>query len=235
MKQLSFLLLFFLSFNLFAQREELLNKIADETCECLEGKDLSSHKDFMAGLCLISKSEPYEAELQRVLGLDFSDTDDYDKMVELTAQVLLVRCPAFANALTETNEEEEALEIEEVEEEEDVRWSDIEAAEGTGQPEYGGPENKAFIVTYVEDTNQSGISKPVISGKVKAINTGLANEVIVKGDDGKMYTLYILSDVVGNDLVSNGAKLVFNYERQSIYHAAKRKKEMLMVVTSVKQ
>lgn len=237
MKSILISIFFLATINLFGQRQELLNKIADSSCECIEGKDLSSNFEMTLGLCILQSSSPLSDEIKEVLGIDLSDMGNLEKLGEEVGMTLATRCPSFMNTLLEQMGDEAEEEVEEIEEieiedaDDPETWSDMQVV-SEESPEYGGPENKFFITEPIADTNGSGLSKLSVSGAIKSVKTGLVNEVTINTESGNK-KLYLDANVSGVEKIRKGAKLTLLYQEETRYNASKGADELVWIIIGV--
>lgn len=82
------------SVNIFAQ--DALDAIAQETCDCLEGKDLSnmSQEDSSVevGMCMMSSLSTRQDKITE-LGIDITDQSSMEKFGEKIGMKMAVKCP----------------------------------------------------------------------------------------------------------------------------------------------
>lgn len=87
------------SFTLSAQ--DVLDKIARGTCDCLLEVDRNEHKgealQMQLGLCMMKSAAPYEKELRKQYKVDFSrlDAGAGEKLGEMVGMRLVGVCPEF--------------------------------------------------------------------------------------------------------------------------------------------
>lgn len=234
MKYPGLLFLFFLFTSLAAQRQELIDEISDETCECLKEADPDTDFEMSMGLCAVQAASTRTEEVEEVLGIKMTSMDQFEKLGEVIANSLVENCPYFVEKMMEGLENGD-FEPEKDEEPTEV-WSDMDAAaEATARPEYGGPENKEFITGPIPDTNGSGLARPMVAGKIKSIKEGLSNEITLKGNDGETYRLFLTNKLSNAGLLRKGAELKVGYRIQKVYHAGEGREMEVLVVTKIEK
>lgn len=83
--------------------DALLDKMSDETCECIN-KSIPEDADSDAlleklGLCILPLGGKYKKELKRDYGLDMSKVDDFQKLGEIVGERLGERCERFLSLI----------------------------------------------------------------------------------------------------------------------------------------
>ncbi|PHI21787.1 hypothetical protein CEQ90_00435 [Lewinellaceae bacterium SD302] len=233
MKYTGLLFLAFLFSSLAAQREELIDEISEETCECLKVADPAADFEMSMGLCAVQAASKRTEEVEEVLDIKMTSMDQFEKLGQVIASSLVENCPYFVEKMMEGIEngdfelnEEEPAEV----------WSDMDAAaEATARPEYGGPENKEFITGPIPNTNGSSLAKPMVKGKIKSVREGLSNEITLKGEDGQTYRLFLRNNVSNAGLLKKGAELNIGYRIQKTYHAGEGREMEVLVITKVEK
>ena len=93
MKILSILLFQLILFPVLAQ--DYMDKIAEESCECLAGKDIEMDDNKMVmelGLCMLNASMPYKKQLKKDYDIDL---DKIDEQGEALGQIIGMRMISF--------------------------------------------------------------------------------------------------------------------------------------------
>lgn len=226
---LSFALIFV---NLISgQRQQLLDELSTATCNCIEESELEGDMEMIMGLCAVQIGVSRSDEVKSLLGVDLSDTDQFGEFGEILAVSLIEKCPAVMEMILS---EMDPSELEGVEDPE-MTWSDMEAAQFSSEPDFGGPENKKFITTEIEDTNASGVLRPKVSGTIREVKPGLSTMVVIRSNDGETTTLYLTSPVSDRERIKKGAKLTIEYRRKSLYNSASGRKELVNVITRIEK
>lgn len=82
------------SVNIFAQ--DVLDKIAQETCDCLKGKDLSGKSEedsnLEVGMCMMASLGEYQDKLDE-LEIDITDQSSMEKFGEKVGFKMATKCP----------------------------------------------------------------------------------------------------------------------------------------------
>lgn len=243
MKILLLNLFVLLSFTLFGQRDALMKDVSLSTCECIKNADENLGFEMMVGLCLLQGASPRAEEIEKELGLDLSNVDNYEQLGELLAPSLIDNCPEFLSLMMdaaadgsfdlEDDDDEVAPDTPATEDREVEKWSDIGSGSTQSKPAYGGPENKNFITTPLENTNGSGLSKPKVKGKIVAITEGLVNEITLSGPGKQRLVLYLDSPLQGVDKLIKGKTVELTYQEKSHFHAGEGKKVLVKVITKI--
>lgn len=106
------LFLFILSINVFAQpneeaKENLLNTISIETCDCivkknLDIKSLDSNKlQLEFGFCILESYSNNKAEADKYLNISFDDQRSLELLGEQVAMKMFTNCPDYILALAQ--------------------------------------------------------------------------------------------------------------------------------------
>lgn len=214
-----------------AQRDVLLDTLADATCKCLAEKDLSENMELKAGLCIMDAVTPLKDEIKTLLDLDLDDLSNFPKMAELVGEKLVTRCPDFVKTLRELNTEDDESSI--FDKSEDDYWSDMNPESPADQPEYGSPANKKFIVTDLPNTNGSGLAPTTVSGVVRSVESGLSNRIVLRTAAGQTEELYLTDEVPKAELMRKGARVRLGYRLRSQYHVGRGRDEKIKVIVSV--
>lgn len=235
MKLLLINLLILISFNLFAQRDELMKELSLSACECIKEADENVGLEMKIGLCLLQSSSPRMQEIKDVMGIDLSDMNNFERLGEELAPTLVANCPEFmtmmmdaaADGTLDLDDEQES------EESNEDTWSDMDSDASQGQPDYGGPENKKFITAPMENTNGSGLIKPVVKGKIISVKKGLSNEIVLEGPGKEKHTLYLVTPLENADKLKKGKTLVITYQEKSHFHAGSGKRIVVKMITKI--
>lgn len=235
-----------LSFTLFSQRDALLKDISLVTCECIKNANEAVGFEMKIGICMLQAASPRSEEISKTLGIDLSDLTSYEKMGEILAPSLIANCPEFMTLMMDAaasgeinfdSDDDEMIFEEEVEEpfstENGNSWSDINSASVSEAPEYGGPENKKFITVPLENTNGSGLIKPVVSGKITDVSGGLSSEITLAGKDSQVYVLYLTTQLANVNKLKKGKSVTLTYQEKAMYHAGMDKRTPVKVITRI--
>lgn len=94
-------------------REALLDKMSDETCDCIKEsipKGSSAEElQMKIGLCFIPLTEKYGDGIRDHLGIDMSKMDGYEKLGETLGMQLSMDCPYFLDLLMEDMAKEDSF------------------------------------------------------------------------------------------------------------------------------
>jgi hypothetical protein len=226
---LSFALLFV---NLISgQRQQLLDELSTATCNCIEERELEGDMEMIMGLCAVQIGMSRSDEVKSLLGVDLSDTDRFGEFGEILAVSLIEKCPAVMEMILSEMDPSQL----EGEEDSETTWSDMEAAQVNSQPDFGGPGNKKFITTEIEDTNSSGVLRPKVSGTIREVKPGLSTMIVIRDSNGENTTLYLTSPVSDRERIKKGEQLTLEYRRKSLYNAAAGRKELVNVIIRIEK
>lgn len=110
-----FLFLSLCTVSLYAQNEEVYNKIAGEACTCLQSKniDLKNQVDgekltMMFGLCIIESYNNHKTEVTEDERKAFDDKDGMRALGEKIAMKMITQCPDFLVTLGQFADDDEA-------------------------------------------------------------------------------------------------------------------------------
>ncbi len=97
----------------FIDAQDIVQVLADETCECLSKKDLDkAHREKIEeelAMCFVEVAPPYFTRVQEELGLDLMKGEEEGrKLGELIGEKLVTVCPKFMSLITSFVEEEMA-------------------------------------------------------------------------------------------------------------------------------
>ncbi len=96
----------FLAFST-AQAQDVLDKIAQESCSCATQVDTTAdeeQRNIQLGLCMLQSASPYQKELKKKHGIDLNDLDrDGERFGELIGMRLALQCPEFVALMTRLN------------------------------------------------------------------------------------------------------------------------------------
>jgi|GEM_PF-6245899 len=99
MKKISLLLISLLLFTVGASAQDVLDKVSDLTCECIEKKvekNMASDKLTMVlGLCMLESSSSYKKEIKKKYKIDLTDQNEFSKLGELLGERMATRCDKF--------------------------------------------------------------------------------------------------------------------------------------------
>ena len=93
--------------------QDVLDKIARESCDCLTAVDRATIKgdalQMQLGLCMMKAAAPYEKELRKQYKVDMArlDSDTGERLGELVGMRLVGVCPEFLEMITEMQGEAE--------------------------------------------------------------------------------------------------------------------------------
>lgn len=87
-------------FALQANAQDVIDKVADETCTCLEerspaGKMESSQLEMVLGLCMLEAGGKYEDELEKEYGLKLNSVESMEKLGEVVGERMADSCDKF--------------------------------------------------------------------------------------------------------------------------------------------
>ncbi len=100
MKYIFFLFLL-TQFSFAQKREELISKIAEETCECIKKKDFdfenSSYEEYKVdfGLCVINSYQNHISKFKKKDKLDFGNREEMRNFGEEVGLKMVMFCPDF--------------------------------------------------------------------------------------------------------------------------------------------
>ncbi|MFH4965233.1 hypothetical protein V8G69_09550 [Gaetbulibacter sp. M235] len=114
------LFFFILSINVFSQsneeaKENLLNTISIETCDCIAKKNLdfkshdSNKLQLEFGLCILEGYSNNKAEADKYLNISFDDQRSLELLGEQVAMKMFTNCPDYILALTQDTQTDEYL------------------------------------------------------------------------------------------------------------------------------
>lgn len=95
---LLFTLIFAVSFSLQAQ--DVLDKVSDETCNCINKKKGTKKMDseqltMMLGLCMMEASGKHQKELEKKMGIKISSAKDFEALGEKIGERMALQCDGF--------------------------------------------------------------------------------------------------------------------------------------------
>lgn len=96
------------------QAQDVLDKIAKESCTCATDLDTTlneEERNMQLGLCMLQSAMPYQKELKKKYDIDLNKIDeDGERFGQMLGMRLAVQCPEFvAMMANESSEEEEAI------------------------------------------------------------------------------------------------------------------------------
>lgn len=104
----------FLGVNAYSQ--EYLEKVAAESCECLEKVPDGLDKDtyyMEAGLCMIQAASPYKKKIKSDLGIDLDNIEtEGEKLGKVLGMKMALICPSAILKMASMDDETEDVEIE---------------------------------------------------------------------------------------------------------------------------
>src|SRR6185436_21050794 len=89
--------------------QDVLDRIAEESCECVDKlTDLKSEEDQAAlGLCMMGKAMPHEKELKKKYDIDMTQGKEEGKRLgSLIGARMAVKCPKFFEMVKTMREKE---------------------------------------------------------------------------------------------------------------------------------
>ncbi|MDZ4666627.1 MAG: hypothetical protein SGJ00_01970 [bacterium] len=96
------------------QAQEVLDSIAEHSCECIKTLDLKNMpKEKLTielGLCMMKSAQPYEKKLKQDYGIDMKKVDkgDGEKLGRLVGLKMASNCASFADLITRITSDEAA-------------------------------------------------------------------------------------------------------------------------------
>lgn len=78
-------------------KEELINKLSEETCTCIKGKEFTKDNfELTLGLCMIEGVSKYEKDVKKFYGdKPLTDKGMMEKLGEAIGEKLVFTCPEF--------------------------------------------------------------------------------------------------------------------------------------------
>jgi hypothetical protein len=96
------------------QAQDVLDKVAKESCSCATDLDTTlneEERNMQLGLCMLQSSMPYQKELKKKYGIDLNNIDkDGERFGQLLGMRLAVQCPEFVAMMANMSDDEEAVE-----------------------------------------------------------------------------------------------------------------------------
>jgi len=94
-----------------AQAQDVLDKIAKESCSCATGLDTTlneEERNMQLGLCMLQSAMPYQKELKKKHGIDLNNIENEgERFGQLLGMRLAVQCPEFVALMARMNAAEE--------------------------------------------------------------------------------------------------------------------------------
>jgi len=88
-----------------AQESDIIDKVAKETCTCMDGRDLEgiTKESFEQeiGTCLIDVASKYTAELQEAMDFDINDQNSVSSLGEKVGRNIAMNCPTLFQKMME--------------------------------------------------------------------------------------------------------------------------------------
>ncbi|MEM6395201.1 MAG: hypothetical protein AAF741_02555 [Bacteroidota bacterium] len=111
MKYLFFLAYLFLSTSLIqAQdaKEELLDQLGDETCECMDGREITAENmEMVIGLCILQASNDKVDDIKSILGYELFKEEDMVSLGEAMGMRMIFSCEILQTLMLDATEEGE--------------------------------------------------------------------------------------------------------------------------------
>jgi len=101
------------AFFLRAQESSIIDKVAKETCTCMEGTNLDgiTQEAFeqQIGTCLISVASKYTAELKEAMDFDINDQNSVSSLGEKVGRNIALNCPTLFQKMMELYSDDQEL------------------------------------------------------------------------------------------------------------------------------
>jgi len=112
MKRIYALLMIMFVFSSFIQAQDVLDKVSDETCECIEkkvkGKMDSDQLTMVLGLCMLDASSGYKKEIKKKYKIDLTNENEFTEFGEILGERLATRCDKFMEIVFEMMSDDES-------------------------------------------------------------------------------------------------------------------------------
>ena len=96
-----------------AQESSIIDKVALETCTCMEGKNLDNITtetfEQEIGTCLINVASKYTAELKEAMGFDINDQNSVSSLGEKVGRNIALNCPTLFQKMMELYSDDQEL------------------------------------------------------------------------------------------------------------------------------
>ena len=170
----------------FAGAQDVLDKVSDLTCECIETKakkNMNSDKmTMMLGLCMLEASSGYKKEIKKKYKIDLTNEAEFAKFGELLGERMATRCDKFMEIIFEMVGDEDSELGQEIKE---------ELYEELGE----------------ENTNNI-IGDNVTTSKAEILDIKQGNILILKCKvDGKLVDVYCIETFEGAELFQETSSL----------------------------
>ncbi|MEO0787679.1 MAG: hypothetical protein AAFY36_03400 [Bacteroidota bacterium] len=140
------------------EREELLNQLSQETCDCMGERDLTpENMEMVIGMCLLQAGGDKSDQIESLLGIQMMDPAGMYSLGEQVGMLMVMSCETFQNLMmdaAETGDLENYLENQgiyplEIPDSDpvldgDEEWLDIDRPESE-EPFGGGDEDEIFF------------------------------------------------------------------------------------------
>ncbi len=150
MKNLAYLLLFFVSISGYAQEKDTFDTIAKETCSCMKAKNIDFSKlnddssiKMTLGLCMIESYSAHKNELPVAERVEFGDKEGMRGIGEKVALKMMNHCPDYVLELGRQY----------LDENEDEAEAEVVEADPTVEGKVTAIEVKQFVTIKVKDKN----------------------------------------------------------------------------------
>ncbi len=94
--------------------QDVLDKIAQESCSCAADLDTTANEEqrnIQLGLCMLQNAAPYQKELKKKYGVDLNNLDEGgERFGQLIGMRLALHCPEFVALMARLSEESEVEE-----------------------------------------------------------------------------------------------------------------------------
>lgn len=115
MKKVLFLLLVTnLSFSQVNSKEDLVNVLSNQTCDCLNTKDLTeTNLELTLGVCIIQSIQKNKEESEKYFAKNIlSNEENMTEIAESIGVQLALECPKFTSLISDMNYDDEAMDEE---------------------------------------------------------------------------------------------------------------------------
>jgi len=94
--------------------QDVLDKIAQESCSCAADLDTTANEEqrnIQLGLCMLQNAAPYQKELKKKYGVDLNNLDEGgERFGQLIGMRLALHCPEFVALMARLSEENAEME-----------------------------------------------------------------------------------------------------------------------------
>jgi len=92
-----------LAFNTLSAQQTAIDKVTEQTCNCMTQKDITEMEQAQfeqeLGMCILTAASPFMTQLQEEENIDLSDPDAFQQIGNKVGAQIATSCPALFNKL----------------------------------------------------------------------------------------------------------------------------------------